>query len=68
MTNAEKFQAWKAAHYPTASRVDTQKMYAAWVAATDWHAPKPAPDRPKPSPPKSSKKKSAKRSGSPGDE
>ncbi len=47
MTDAEKFQAWKSAHYPTSSRVHTQMMYAAWVAATSWNAPKDPP-APKP--------------------
>ena len=63
MTDAEKFQEWKSAHYPTASRVYTQMMYAAWVAATKWNAPK-APPAPKSRP----VRRSPKRTSEAGDE
>ena len=69
MSKAEKFQAWKAAHYPTASRVHTQMMYAAWCASTDWSpkAAAPAP-KPKPKPKAKPKAKVVNAPGAPGDE
>lgn len=62
MNEAQRFNEWLKAHYPSASRVHKSMMYAAWNAALAPAAKPPAPKTAKKPKPKS------KPLGMPGDE
>lgn len=65
MNQAERFQAWKKKRYPTASRVHTSMMYAAWSAAL---GPVAAPKKVAPKKPPLKASSKALKTGQAGDE